>query len=178
MKTLWLLRHAKSSWSDPGLDDFDRPLNKRGRGACAIMGRLIAERGVDPACLVCSPSARTRETLTRVAAFAAFSAAPRFEPMLYEADVSDLMQVIRGLPADAADALIIGHNPGLQDLALALAHDQHGAAGDTPLNRLEDKFPTAALARLSLDIDAWVDLVPGRGQLISFDVPKDHASVV
>ena len=146
MLRLVLLRHAKSSWDHPGLDDFDRPLNQRGNYAAPMMGQLLASMKFTPDAVLCSPSLRTRETLARIEPFfAKRPIATGFDKTLYLAGANDILARIREIAAPARSALVIGHNPGLHALAASLA-----ATGDAgQLARLEDRFPTAALALFS-----------------------------
>jgi phosphohistidine phosphatase len=171
MLRLALLRHAKSSWDHPGLEDFDRPLNARGRDAAPMMGQLLASMKFSPDTVLCSPSQRTRETLACVEPF--FTAKPQttFHGGLYLAGASDILARIREVAAPAQSVLVIGHNPGLHALASHMA-----ATGDaSQLARLEDRFPTAALALFRFDIAAWGELKVKTGHLEAFITPKDRA---
>jgi phosphohistidine phosphatase len=144
---LYLLRHAKSSWDEPGLADHDRPLARRGKRAADAMGRYMREHGIEPEVVLCSSATRTRQTLERLGLPDA-----RIEPELYGADAATL----RALIPDASSAMLIGHNPGMQDLALSLARS--GAK----LGELAEKFPTGALATIELDTGELVDFVRPR----------------
>lgn len=172
MLTLALLRHAKSSWDDHKLDDFDRPLNDRGRLAATAMAQMLASLKFMPEVILCSPSRRTRETLTLVEpVFAKSPPAIDFEKRMYLAGASDILARLRRLPADQATVLVIGHNPGLHALAAHLAIT--GDAGQ--LARLDEKFPTAALALFRFSIGTWADLTIQSGHLEAFITPKDRA---
>ncbi|BBK41739.1 phosphohistidine phosphatase [Allostella vacuolata] len=168
-RTLLLLRHAKSSWADPAADDFDRPLNARGRGALrAIAGELA--RAPPPALVLCSAARRTRETLDGVAAALAGQPEIRIEPALYLADAATLERTVRDLPDAARCVLLVGHNPGLHELAEGLC-----GRGDSRLRRrLADKFPTGALAVIAFD-GGWEQAVAGAGRLVEFVTPRDLA---
>jgi phosphohistidine phosphatase len=144
---LYLLRHAKSSWDEPGLADHDRPLARRGKRAADAMGRYMREHGIEPEVVLCSSATRTRQTLERLGLPDA-----RIEPELYGADAATL----RALIPDASSAMLIGHNPGMQDLALSLARS--GAK----LGELAEKFPTGARATIELDTGELVDFVRPR----------------
>jgi phosphohistidine phosphatase len=144
---LYLLRHAKSSWDEPGLADHDRPLARRGERAADAMGRYLREHGIEPEVILCSTATRTRQTLERLGLPDA-----RIEPELYGADAATL----RALIPDASSVMLIGHNPGMQDLALSLARS--GAK----LGELAEKFPTGALATIELDTGELVDFVRPR----------------
>lgn len=166
MKRLHLLRHAKSSWNDPTLADHDRPLAPRGRRAAKVMAEHLARKGISPELVVCSPSRRTRQTLKRLAPALRKSAEVRIEPELYAAPAADLLDVLHEVPDEVESVMLIGHNPGIQDLALSLA-----SAGPE-IQRLRSKFPTAALATLELD-GTWRELAPGSAELASFVKPKE-----
>ena len=166
-KTLYLLRHFKSSWKDKKLEDFDRPLGKRGRQAAEAMAGYLARNGIDPAQILCSPSRRTRETLERMGE--PFAAVPtRFEKGIYLADASSLLRRLRRL-GDVASVMIVGHNPGLETLVSVLV-----GSGEKDLRaRLAHKFPTGALAVLTADIEEWRRLEAGSARLVDFVCPRD-----
>ena len=171
VRTLYLLRHAKSSWDDPELDDHDRPLSARGRRAAALMGAHLREEGVRPDLVLCSSARRARETYERVAAGLGGEEGPppvRFERGLYLAASDRLLEHLRAVPDEARAVLLIGHNDGLPQLALHLA----GAAEGEARKSLAAKFPTAALAVLTFDLPSWRDLAEGSGRLTAVVVPK------
>lgn len=159
MKTLLLLRHAKSSWDDPSLRDFDRPLAKRGRRDAPRMGRALAERGAVPELVISSPAARARETVEAVLEAAGLAMSPRFEPGLYAASSAELLRLIRGLPETVSCALLVAHNPGLEDLLSRLAGSP-------------ERMPTAALACLRFSAGSWGDVEDGDGERIWMVTPK------
>ncbi len=168
MKTISLLRHAKSSWLDPGLADYDRPLSPRGRKAAAAMGRFMAGTGVRPDLILCSTAARTRETLEIV--LDAQPEKPRvdYRNDLYLATGAALLASLRALPDGIAHVMLIGHNPGLHALAL----DLYGAGERQAMLRLARKFPTGALARIAVDITHWRKLHVGEGRLETYVTPR------
>jgi phosphohistidine phosphatase len=145
MKTLLLLRHAKSSWKDSELDDHDRPLSKRGRTEAPAMGRLLREQELLPDLIVTSTARRCRQTTQRVIDASGYRGPTQFTPELYEADGERLLAFVRGLADAYSRVLLIGHNPGLEELL-------------DPLLGCHTPLPTAALAHLELPIDAWRDL--------------------
>ncbi len=162
MKTVTLFRHAKSGEKDnPNLDDFDRPLAGRGLKAAPKMGAAMRDYNLKPDLILCSPSVRTRQTLS-MAAPDAWDTPPevRFEEALYEASPQTLFKTLRKIPAKIAHVMIIGHNPGLQELALALA-----PPGSAAREEFKDKLPTAAVASFDFAIERWSELMPGTGQL-------------
>jgi phosphohistidine phosphatase len=166
MKRLYLLRHAKSSWDDPTLADEDRPLAPRGRRAAKVMAKHLRGEGVAPELVLCSPSRRTRQTLKRIAPGLGKSADVQIEPELYSASSAALLEVLHEVPEEVESVMLIGHNPGIQDLALSLA----GAGSE--ITRVRRKFPTAALATLEL-AGSWHELAPGSAELMSFVKPKE-----
>lgn len=168
MLRLWLLRHAKSAWDDPGLDDFARSLSPRGRKACRRIARHMTERGIQPDLVLCSPATRTRQTWERLEKRLAPEAKVRFEPSLYLADPAALLALIRTVPNACREMLLIGHNPGLEELAQHLA----GTAAGDALPRLSEKYPTGALAELCFTARTWGQVAPDGGFLASFVTPN------
>jgi phosphohistidine phosphatase len=163
-KRLHLLRHAKSSWDDPSLADRDRPLAPRGRKAAKRIGRHLRESGVRPELVLCSPSARTRQTLDRLGLPS--DTPVELDASLYAASAEAFLERLRAVSGSVGSVLVIGHNPGLQDLAVELA------ATGADLDRLTEKFPTAALASLRFDGD-WDELAPGACTLVAYVVPRE-----
>lgn len=168
VKTLYLLRHAKSSWDDPSLADFDRPLSRRGRKAAKGMDQLLGLRGWRPDLVLCSSARRTRETFAALPTLAGADVA--FERGLYEADQEHLLDRLRTLPDAAGSAMVIGHNPGLERLTWLLVG--HGAEGPAHA-ALRRKFPTAAMAVLECAAARWAQLTPGSCRLVDFVRPGD-----
>ncbi|MEO0983542.1 MAG: histidine phosphatase family protein [Pseudomonadota bacterium] len=169
-RRLILMRHAKSSWDLSPARDFDRPLNKRGREAAPAMGAALATRWFTPDLILCSPAARTRETLALI--LPALSPEPRtsFRERLYLADVDRLMAEIAATDPEIRKLLVLGHNPGIQELALHLADPARSAVSD--LRDIEGKFPTAAIAAFALEASDWGGVSPGTGELLAFLTPK------
>jgi phosphohistidine phosphatase len=166
MKRLYLLRHAKSSWDDPTLADDARPLAPRGRRAAKVMAKHLRRRGIAPELVLCSPSRRTRQTLTRIAPSLGKGVDVEIEPELYAASATTLLELLREVPEEVESVMLIGHNPGIQELALSLA------SGGSESIRVRSKFPTAALATLELNAN-WRELAPGSAELVSFVKPKE-----
>ena len=167
VKKLWLLRHAKASAGGAGLADRERPLTGRGRDAAERIGRYLAEREVRPDLVLCSPSLRTRETLEVVEKALGTDLPVEFEDELYLASEGDLQARIERVPDDAASVLLVGHNPGVAELALRLA-----VRGDPDaLAELHRKFPTGALAELRIHSQRWRQFARGC-ELIGFVTPK------
>src|SRR6185436_12945180 len=116
MRMLYLLRHAKSSWNDATLRDFDRPLKKRGREAAERIGERMAEERLSNPLVICSPAVRTRETAEIVLTSANLQVEPRFDERIYEASLRELVQIVTEIPDDKDVAIMIGHNPGFEEL--------------------------------------------------------------
>lgn len=169
MPTLHLLRHAKSSWDDLDLRDHDRPLSARGERAAAAMAAFLRQSGVAPDLVLCSTARRTQDTLTAIRAGLPATVDVKNTRALYEADAGALLDRIRKVDAAVATLMLVGHNPGLEDLAVLLAGDGGDPAARKALFR---KFPTGALASLSSDGD-WKSLAPGGARLTGFVTPKD-----
>ena len=158
-RILYLLRHAKSSWKDDSLADFDRPLKGRGRDAAQRMGKRLASEKLEDAVLICSPAARTRETAQIVLKHSGLRMDQRFDERIYEASLRDLLHVVSEMPDDKQIAMMIGHNPGFEELLAFLTGE-------------ERRMPTCALAKIKLDVASWKDLRAGEGSLESFVTPK------
>ena len=170
MKTLTILRHAKSSWDQPDADDFDRPLNERGWKAARRIGKELKHRNAHFDLGLASPAARVRETLDGVSeTYGQFGFPVRFEPRIYLADTATLLQLINEVDDDIGALLLVGHNPGLELLVAMLTHDDKAGLRD----RVEHKFPTAALAVIELPVGHWGDVEPGRGKLVELLLPKE-----
>ncbi|MBB6013055.1 phosphohistidine phosphatase [Aquamicrobium lusatiense] len=171
MRQLFLLRHAKSSWDDPSLSDFQRPLANRGLRAAPLMGREMARRGWLPDLALISSSVRTRQTWELAAAQWKNPCTSIFIDTIYEADPADILAEIKKTPDEAGSLLVIGHNPGLELLVSMLA----GPGSSVPaLEKLERKFPTAAIVRLEIGSN-WQDLSAETSRLTDFITPKDIA---
>ena len=170
MKTLALLRHAKSDWSDRGLGDFDRPLAPRGIEAAPRMGRAMRARGLVPDLVLCSSATRARETWDLVAAELKGTPSVQFRRGLYLASPQKLLEAVRCADSAAGTVLMIGHNPGMEFLAAALV----GPGSDPEaLKALSEKYPTAALSVFTFDIAKWRDAGPDTGRLTQFTRPRD-----
>ncbi|TFI58247.1 histidine phosphatase family protein [Sphingomonas parva] len=165
MKTLTLLRHAKSTWDDPVARDFDRPLNPRGRRAARTVGAEMRSLGLGFDRVLASPARRVMETLGEVeGAFGRLGA--DYDERLYLASPTTLLDLVHATPDEVARLLLVGHNPGLEELALLLAGD--GALR----SEVAVKYPTATLAEIAFDIP-WSEIAPGTGRLARFIRPRD-----
>lgn len=166
MKVLGLLRHAKSDLDDMALRDFDRGLNERGRRGAAAIGAHVRGLGLEWDRAIASPAERVRATI----AASGLDPAPEFDERLYLADAAMLMTVLRPLDGATGRVLLVGHNPGLQELVFRLVDPQ----GENELfEAASEKFPTATLAVLELAIDDWSDISAGCGKLTHFVRPRD-----
>ncbi len=170
MKTLGLFRHAKSDWHDPRARDFDRPLNSRGVKGAVLMGRHIRNYNERWDRIVASPAIRVAETIELAAEAAGRNLQINWDRRIYLASSATLIDLLRDQPDSVASALMVGHNPGLEDLIFDLVPDD----GTSPLRDVvEEKFPTASYAVLELDIAQWSDLRDNCGRLIHLTRPRD-----
>lgn len=170
MKLLGLFRHAKSDWGDPRARDFDRDLNPRGRKGAEIMGRHIRDYGLRWSRVLSSPAVRCTETIDIAANAAARSFPIAWDRRIYLASSAALADLLREQADEPASLLLVGHNPGLEDLIFDLVPDD----GTSPLrDSVEIKFPTAAFAVLELAIERWADLRDGCGKLVHLTRPRD-----
>lgn len=176
MRKLLLLRHAKSDRSqssDVARNDHARPLNARGRMAAAAMGNYMREKDCLPELVLCSTSKRTRETLEILLATLGSSPEIQFGRRLYLAEWPKLLEVVRAAPDAASPLLVVGHNPGMEQLAHALAGQPKTIAERKFAKEMALKFPTCALAVLDFKIAGWRAMNPGIGRLADFVRPKD-----
>ena len=164
---LWLLRHAKSSWDDPDLDDEDRPLAPRGEHAADRMRDHLRVEEVSPELVLCSSALRARQTLARVLPSLGIALEVRIEPILYTFDVAAILDRLSRVPTDVASVLVVGHNPAIQELALRVAD-----RGDR-LDDLSRKYPTAGLAEIAFRSGSWGALADRPGELARFVTPRE-----
>lgn len=169
MKRLTVLRHAKSSWDDPSLDDFNRPLNETGWKAARRMGRELKRRDVHFDLVLASTAARVRETIDGLEEKYDFKVRIQFQPSIYLATEGTLLSLIRALPRDISSPLLVGHNPGLERLLLALSSDDNKGFRV----RIAHKFPTCALSAVELPAKAWDEVEPGSGRISDLILPKE-----
>ena len=161
MRTLYLLRHAKSSWKDEKLRDFDRPLKGRGRKAAEQIGQVLAEEKLKAPFVISSPAARARETTELVLESAELKIKPRFEERIYEADVRTLLEVVQSIPDSSKTVIMVGHNPGFENLLNYLTGDSR-------------HMPTCALAKIEFDVASWSEVSEEEtGRLEMFVTPKE-----
>lgn len=164
MKWLYLVRHAKSSWDQPRLSDFDRPLNDRGKRDAPRMGKRLKQRGIHPALILSSPAKRAVSTSRRLADAINYDRTNiETDPAMYHADEEDILSVVHRLDRKLISVMIVGHNPGLTDFANSLSRNQE------PVIR---NIPTCGIVAFSFAIDEWKAVTFGAGKLDFFDFPK------
>jgi phosphohistidine phosphatase len=166
-KLVYLLRHAKSSWDHPELADHERPLSPRGVKAARRMAERMRRDGVVPALVLCSSARRARETLEPIEAAFGSKAAVRVEDNLYGASADHLLDRLRRVADSVLSVMIIGHNPGVQELAVRLLSNERGRS------ELMVKFPTAALATLRVNASRWRELDEEGAELVAFLKPRN-----
>jgi phosphohistidine phosphatase len=164
MKTIYLVRHAKSSWDDPGISDMDRPLNERGKKDAPRMGKRLKEKGVVPDLMLCSPSKRTLSTCRQFAEILGYDRERiKTEQRLYHADEEEILWVIRNVKDKHDILLVFGHNPGLTDFVNRLSEEDH----------VIDNLPTCGMVCFTFKVDHWQMIDYGKAQFVFFDFPKN-----
>jgi len=168
MRRLMLLRHAKALPADGGAD-FDRPVGERGRANAQSIGEFMASHGLETSLALVSPAVRARQTFDIVDVSLKNSPRIRLEPAIYEAGTDTLLKLVRGVPAKHPSVLLVGHNPGFEDLANELI-----LSGSKPaLSRFQRRMPTAALAVIDFEVNNWKRIKPQSGHLSIFATPAD-----
>ncbi len=163
MKTLYIVRHAKSSWKNPSLSDWERPLNNRGSRDAPFMGKRLAEHGINPEIMISSPAARALMTARVVAEQIGYApSAIHTEKRLYAAGLGDALQVIKQLKDGLETVMIFGHNPAFTDLVDYITGDSIG------------NLPTCGICAVTFDLSSWQSVAPGTGTILFFDYPKKH----
>lgn len=163
MKTLYLIRHGKSDWSDPSLNDFERPLNKRGEKNAPFMGELLAQNNVHPDLIVSSPAVRAKMTAKEIAKKVGYDTKEIvYEEGLYMADVDKIEEVLQKISSSKKSVFIIGHNPGLTRFAEYISGYEI------------DNIPTCGIVCVTLKSNGWKSLGRGAAQFVSFEYPKKH----
>lgn len=164
MKALTLVRHAKSSWEQSALSDFDRPLNDRGRRDAPAAAARFARAFPAPDRILCSPALRTRETVQAFAhAWGLGEESIRFDQRIYAAEAARLLAVLKEQPDPLEELMLVGHAPAVAELGRALCGQPDG------------KFPTCAILRMAITARAWRELAPGDGDPVVFDRPRRPA---
>ncbi|SFS11182.1 SixA phosphatase family protein [Sphingomonas jatrophae] len=170
MKRLFLLRHAKSGWDDPVARDFDRPLNAKGKRAARAIGRYLRDEKLVFDRVTASPATRVVETLDEVAAGRGATLAPVWDKRLYLASASALLDIVQDAANDSDSLLLVGHNPGLEELVLLLVPDRED---DMTRDEIEEKLPTASFVELRFDVASWDAVAENGGTLGRFVRPRD-----
>jgi phosphohistidine phosphatase len=170
MKTLTLFRHAKSGWDAPVDRDFDRPINPRGLKGARMIGHHLRDAGWSFDHVISSPAVRCTETLDGLWEGYGRILHPNWDRRIYLASGATLLDVVHDLPDSVSSVMMCGHNPGLEDLILALVPD---TSGDVLRDAVEEKFPTAAIAELKLDIDHWSDACTAKAIITRLVRPRD-----
>lgn len=152
MKTLFLMRHAKSSWKDETLPDFGRPLNRRGKRAAETMGKYFKTKAIAPELIVCSPAVRARETLELVTKAAKWSTEVRYDQRIYEASGMRLAEVVSQIDNDRKVAMLVGHNPGMEELLFLLTGERV-------------TIPTGTVAKIEVKANRWANAADKRATL-------------
>ncbi|MEZ4414338.1 MAG: histidine phosphatase family protein [Gemmatimonadota bacterium] len=169
MRRLLLLRHAKSSWDDASLDDFERPLAARGRNDAPRMARYLWENDLLPDVALCSPARRAAETWEAVAPLLGGRVPVEYDRSLYMAAPSTLLRLVQSQPLEHSSVLVLGHNPGLEEAACRLVVD----GSERDLERMTLKYPTCALAVIDFPCELWGEVDWGQGRLQRFVRPRD-----
>lgn len=170
MKKLTLFRHAKSGWDDPVARDFDRPLNARGERAAKVIGTWMKRERLSFDHIIASPAVRVIDTIDQVVTTFGPLGEPTWERRVYLASSATLMDVLRELGPEYDSVLMVGHNPGLEDLILDLVPD---VKGDALRDLVYEKYPTAAVAEMELDITNWSDIDRNTATLTRYIRPRD-----
>jgi len=170
VKKLTLLRHAKSGWDDPVSRDFDRPLNAKGKRAAARVGQYLRAQDIHFDHVVASPAVRVVETIEHLAEGTGELMAPAWDKRIYLASAVSLLDVVQEADDAHESLLLVGHNPGLEDLVLMLVPDR---PEDAARDQVEEKFPTASVAEISFPVERWEDVRPNGGELSRFVRPRD-----
>jgi phosphohistidine phosphatase len=173
MKRLYILRHAKAAPGEPGQDDHARALTLRGVADAEAVARYLNKNGAEPERVLVSTSARTVQTADLVLRELVSPPRADYRDGLYLAEAGKILAMIQGLPARTGAVMVIGHNPGLEELATLLAREPVRRKERERRDVLEEKFPTCALAVLDFDIERWRDIQPGEGALVDFVRPRD-----
>ena len=167
MKTLYLLRHAKSSWDDPDLKDFERPLNARGLRDIPVMADRFNSRKGSIDCIVCSPAMRTKTTARLFSEAVAFKGETIVSnPQLYFAGVGMFLKATKLMDGSCSSAMLVGHNPAITEFVNAMTGERGEAI---------ENIPTCGLVQMVLEIDDWAEASLGTARLIEFDFPKKQS---
>ena len=162
MKKLFLIRHAKSSWSDETLSDFERPLNKRGKKNIPLMASILKEKEVLPDCILSSPALRAKKTAKLLVKGIGLTQPILYDKTLYEADKEEIHKAIVSMDESCNTLFVVGHNPGLNDIA------KHYVG-------FEQNIVTCGIVEIVFEVNKWKDITPKAAKLLSFEFPKKYA---
>lgn len=163
MKKLYLIRHAKSDWSNHHLDDFDRPLSKRGKKNAPFMGKILRKKGIVPDLIISSPAYRARETTKKIAKKIGYYEEVMYNEFLYEANLKTILEIINYIEDENDDVFIVGHNPSLNMLGFYFVD-------------FNDNLPTAGVLEIAFDCSSWRKVNKKNAKLVSFEYPKKNYS--
>ncbi len=163
MKKLYIIRHAKSSWSDETLNDFERPLNKRGKSNAPMMGERLKEKGVMPDIIISSPAKRAKSTAEMIAKEIGYEKKVLFDENIYESSVDELRKIIKEIDNKKGIVFLIGHNPSLNALAEYYVN-------------FSQNIPTCGIVEIAFECDKWANIEHKNAKLLSFDYPKKSES--
>lgn len=165
MKTLYIIRHAKSSWDASNVDDLERPLNDRGKRDAPRMGKRLKEKGIHPHLILSSPAKRALSTGKKIAKILNY---PKdnitTDRRLYHADEETILEIVQGLKDKLDSVMLFSHNPGLTDFVNTLMNGEFDI----------DNIPTCGVVAFEFDVDAWKDITWGKGKMLFFDYPKSR----
>jgi phosphohistidine phosphatase len=159
MKKLYIIRHAKSSRSDETLEDFERPLSKRGKANAPMMGERLKEKGIMPDIIISSPAKRAKSTAEIIAKEIGYEKKVLFDEKIYEASVDELCKILTSINDKNSAVFLVGHNPSLNDLAYYYVDH-------------EANIPTCGIVEIAFECDTWADIEPKNAKLLSFEYPK------
>lgn len=163
MKKLYIIRHAKSDWSNPGLDDFDRPLNKRGKKNAPYMGELLRINGVLPDLIISSPAYRARETAKIIAQEVMYHKEIMYNEYIYEADLKTILDIVTFIEDENDNVFLIGHNPSINILAFYMVD-------------FNENIPTCGIVEIEFDCDSWREIAKKNAKFVSFEYPKKYVN--
>ncbi len=161
MKRLYIIRHAKSDWSNPTLHDYDRPLNKRGKKNAPFMGKILREKGIVPDLIISSPAYRARETAKKIAKKVAYKEEIMYDEHLYDASLKTILEIVNYIEDEYDTVFLIGHNPSLNMLGFYLVD-------------FNKNIPTSGVLEIELNCSTWKEVNKKCSKLVSFDYPKKN----
>lgn len=163
MKKLYLIRHAKSDWSNSTLDDFDRPLNKRGKKNAPFMGRILRKKKISPDLIISSPAYRARETTKKIAKKVRYLNDIIYNENIYEASLKTILEIVNYIDDEYDNVFLVGHNPALNMLAFYLIE-------------FNNNLPTSGIIEIEFDCDSWREVKKSNAKFVSFEYPKKEYS--